>query len=147
MKKSIYLSMSILDIRKTVMYEYYYDYIKPKYEDNAKLCYMDAYNFIVHIKTKDVYKDIKVDVNHRFDTSNCITKMIIDHYLQENTKKKMIGPMADESGGKIMAIHVELRPKTYAYLTDDDICVIRQELMANDYTKCLGNHQIVLRSQ
>ena len=55
--------------------------------------------------------------------------------------------MADESGGKIMAIHVELRPKTYAYLTDDDICVIRQELMTNDYTKCLGNHQIVLRSQ
>ena len=88
MKKSIYLSMPILDIRKTVMYEYYYDYIKPKYEDNAKLCYMDAYNFIVHIKTKDVYKDIKVDVNHRFDTSNCITKMIIDHYLQEKTKKK-----------------------------------------------------------
>ena len=87
MKKSIYLSMSILDIRKTVMYEYYYDYIKPKYEDNAKLCYMDAYTFIVHIKTKDVYKDIKVDVNHRFDTSNCSTKMIIDHYLQENTKK------------------------------------------------------------
>lgn len=50
MKKSIYLSMSILDIRKTVMYEYYYDYIKPKYEGNAKLCYMDAYTFKVHIK-------------------------------------------------------------------------------------------------
>lgn len=59
----------------------------------------------------------------------------------------MIGLTADESGGKIMAILVELRPKTYAYLTDDDICVIRQELMANDYTKYLGNHQIVLRSQ
>ena len=65
--------------------------------------------------------------------------------------------MRDELGGNIMTIFVGLRLKTYAYLTDDDIeekkakgtkkCIIRQELMVNDYIKCLGNNQIILRSQ
>ena len=69
MKKPIHLSMPILDISKTVMYVYYYDYIKPKYRYNAKLSYMDTNSFIVHIKrSKDVYKDIEDAVNHRFDT-------------------------------------------------------------------------------
>ena len=58
MNKPIYLGMSILDISKTLMYEFWYDYIKPKYEDAAKLCYMDTDSFIIHIKTEDFYEDI-----------------------------------------------------------------------------------------
>ena len=50
--KSIYLGMSILDIRKTLMYEFWYDYIKPKYQDRAKLCYMDTDSFVIYIKTQ-----------------------------------------------------------------------------------------------
>ena len=62
MNKPVYLGMSILDISKTLMYEIWYDYIKPDYRDKAKLCYMDAESFIIHIKTEDLYKDIANDV-------------------------------------------------------------------------------------
>ena len=70
MNKPIYLGLSILEISETLMYEFWYDYMKPKYGDNAKLCYMDTDSFIVHIKTEDLYKDIADDVEKRFDTSN-----------------------------------------------------------------------------
>ena len=69
MNKPVYLGMSILDISKTLMYEFWYDYIKPKYEDAAKLCYMDTDSFIIHIKTEDFYEDIANDVEKWFDTS------------------------------------------------------------------------------
>ena len=66
----MYLGSSILDRNKTVMHKFWYDYVKPKYGDNAKLCYMDTDSFIVHVKTDDIYKDIAKDVKIRFDTSN-----------------------------------------------------------------------------
>ena len=58
MYEPVYLHMSILDINKTLMYEFWYDYIKLKYQDNGKLCYMDTDSFIIHIKTEDFYEDI-----------------------------------------------------------------------------------------
>ena len=70
MNKPVYLGMSILDISKTLMYEFWYDYIKPKYQDRAKLCYMDTDSFVIHIKTEDFYEDIANDVEKWFDTSN-----------------------------------------------------------------------------
>ena len=70
MNKPIYLGLSILDISKIPMYEFWYDYMKPKYNDNVKLCYMDTDSFIMNIKTEDFYKDIANDVDKRFDTSN-----------------------------------------------------------------------------
>ena len=56
--KLVYLGMSILDISKTLMYEFWYDYIKPKHRDRAKLCYMDADSFVIYIITEDIYEDI-----------------------------------------------------------------------------------------
>ena len=70
MNKPIYLGQAILDISKTLMYEFWYDYIKPKYEDKARLCYMDTDSFVMYIKTEDFYKDIVSDVGRWFDTSN-----------------------------------------------------------------------------
>ena len=70
MNKPVYLGMSILDISKTLMYEFWYDYVKPKYQDKPKLCYMDTHSFIIHIKTKDFSKDIVNDVEKWFDPSN-----------------------------------------------------------------------------
>ena len=67
MNKTIYFGQAILDISKTLMYEFWYDYIKQKYGDKAKLCYMDS--FIILIKTEDFYKDIASDVDKWFDTS------------------------------------------------------------------------------
>ena len=68
--KPVYLGLSILDLSKTVMYEFWYDYVTPKYLENAKLCYMDTDSLIVHAETDDIYKDIAEDVETRFDTSN-----------------------------------------------------------------------------
>ena len=70
MNKPIYLGLSILEISKTLMYEYWYDYMKPKYNSNVKFCYKDTGSFIMNIKTNDFYKDIASDVENRFDTSN-----------------------------------------------------------------------------
>ena len=66
LNKPVYLGLSILDLSKTVMY----DYLKTKYDENAKLCYMDTDSFIVHAKTDYIYKDIADDVETKFDTSN-----------------------------------------------------------------------------
>ena len=70
MNKPIYLGLSILEISKTLMYEFWYNYMKPKYNNNVRLCYMDMDNFIMNIKTNDFYKDISDDADNRFDTSN-----------------------------------------------------------------------------
>ena len=60
--KPIYNGMSILDISQRFMYEFWYDYIEPKYQDRAKLCYMDTDSFVMHIKTEDFHEDIADDV-------------------------------------------------------------------------------------
>ena len=71
MSKPVYLGLSILELSKILMYEFCYDFIKPKYKEKAKLCYMDTDSFIVYIKMDDAYKDIAKDVETRFDTSKC----------------------------------------------------------------------------
>ena len=101
-----------------LMYEFWYYYIKPKYLDKAKLFYMDTDSFIIHIKTENFYEGIADDVENWFDTSN------YDEHdkrpLPIGMKKKVIGLMKDELGGKIIKEFVGLRAKTHAYLMDDD---------------------------
>ena len=92
MNKPIYLGLSILEISKTLMYEFWYDYMKLKYNDNVKLCYMDTDSFIMNIKTNDFYKDISNDVENRFDTSN----YEVNRPLPTGKNKKIIGLMKDE---------------------------------------------------
>ena len=111
MNKPVYLRLSILEISKTLMYEFWYDYIKPKYSDNVKLCYMDTDSFIMHIKTEDFYKDIANDVEKRFDTSN----YQVNRPLPIGKNKKVIGLVKDELGGKIMTEVAALRPKTFLF--------------------------------
>ena len=115
MNKPIYLGLSILEISKILMYKFWYDYMKSKYGDNVKLCYIDTDNFIMYIKTEGFCKDIADDVEKRFDTSN----YEVDRPLPTRKNKKVIGLMKYELGGKIMTEFVALRPKTYSYLTDD----------------------------
>ena len=69
MTKPLYLGMSISDISKILMYEFWYAYIKPKYGDRAKLCYTDTDSFIIYIKSEDFFEDISNDVERWFDTS------------------------------------------------------------------------------
>ena len=70
MNKPVYLGLSILESSKILMYEFWYDYVKPKYDEKAKLCYIDTDSFIVYTKTDDIYIDIAKDVETRFDTLN-----------------------------------------------------------------------------
>ena len=135
------------------MYEFWYDYMKPKYSDNVKLCYIDTDSFIMNIKTEDFYKDIANDVEKRFDTSN----YEVDRPLSTGNNKKVIGLMKDELGGKIITEFVALRPKTCSYLTDackedkkakgTKKCVIKRMIKFNDYKNCLLNGEVILKSQ
>ena len=70
MNKPVYLGLSILEIIKAVMYEFWYDYARPKYREKAKFCYMDTNSFVVCIKSEDIYSDNAKDVETTFDTSN-----------------------------------------------------------------------------
>ena len=153
MNKPIHLRLSILEISKILMHEFWYDYMKPKYGDNVKLCYMDTDSFIMYIKTEDFYKDIADDVEKRFDTSN----YEVDRPLPKGKNKKVIGLIKDELVGKIMTEFVALRPNNYSYLTDDceehkkttgtKKCVIKRRLIFIDYKDCLLNNEIMLKSQ
>ena len=115
MNKPVYLGLSILEISKALTYEFWYDYMKPKYGDNRKLCYMDTDSFIMNIKTKGFYEGIANDVEKRFDISN----YEVSRLLPTEKNKKVIGLMKDELGGKIMTEFAVLRPKTYSYLMYD----------------------------
>ena len=112
MNKPVYLGLSILDRNKTAMYILVYDYLKPKYDKNAKICYMYTGSFIVHVTTNDIYNDIAEDVKTRFDTSN--------FELDRPLPKGLIGLMEDELGGKITIYFVVLRAKTYSYLNNNN---------------------------
>ena len=153
MNKPIHLGLSILDIHKILMYEFWYDYMKPKYDDKVKLCYMDTDSFIINIKTEDFYKDIANDVEKRFDTSN----YEVNRPLPTGKNKNVIGLMKDELGGGIITEFAALRPKTYSYLTDDckqnkkakgtKKCVIKRRIKFNDYKIFLLKDEVVLKSQ
>ena len=147
--------MSILDISKTLMYKFWYDHFQPKYGDRAKLYHTDTNSFIIYIITEDYFEDISNDVEIWYDTSN----------YDENDKrplsigknKKVIGLFKDELGGKIMKEFCALRAKTYSYLMDDNSevkkskgtkkCVIKRELMFENYKDCLFNGEVILKSQ
>ena len=162
MNKPIYLGLSLLEVSKILMYEFWYDCMKPKYNDNVRLCYMDTDSFIMNIKTNYFYKDIASDVENRFDTSNyevntSETSALARRPLPTGKNKKVIGLMKDELGGKIITEFVTLRPKTYSFLTDNGKedkkakgtkkCVIKKMIKFNDYKKCLLNDEVMLQPQ
>ena len=164
MNKPIYLGQAILDISKTLMYEFWYDYIKPKYGDKARLCYTDTDSFIMHIKTDDFYKDINNDVDKWFDTSNYDEN--VNRPLEIGKNKKVIGKFKDELGGKIMTEFCALRAKAYAFLTDDysdedyeknkiinkkdrgtKKCIVKREIVFKNYVDALFNDKVLIKSQ
>ena len=153
MNKPIYLGLSILELSKMTMYEFWYDYVKVKYEDRVTLCYMDTDSFVLNVRTKDFYKDISEDVKDRLDTSN----FYCDRPLPIGVNKKVDGLVKDELGGGIITEFVALRPKSYSYRTDDLVelkkakgtkkCVVEKMLGFDDYKKCLFEKEKVLKSQ
>ena len=109
MNKPVYLGLSILDLSKTVMYEFCYYYVNENMVKKGKLCQMDTGSFIVYVKTDDIYKDIAEGVETRFGTSNYET----DEPLPMGKNKQVIGLIKNELGGQIMKKNVVLRAKRY----------------------------------
>ena len=152
MNKPIYLSQAILDLSKIIMYEFHYDYMKPKFKD-PQICYMDTDSLVYSIKTEDFYVDIADEVPTGFDTSGYCP----NHPLSIGLNKKVIGLMKDELGGAIMTEFILLRPKLYSYkvLEGSEIrnakekkkFVIKKTLTFEDYKACLFNSDSTYRSQ
>ena len=112
MNKPVYLGQAIFDISKTLMYEFWYNYLKPKYGGKVKICYTDTDSFIIHAETEDFYKDIVQDVNKWFDTSRYNEKD--NRPLPIGINKKIIGKFKDELNGLIMTGFIALGAKAYA---------------------------------
>ena len=145
--KPVYLGMCILDISKTTMYEFHYNYIKPKYNDKARLLFTDTDSLAYEIETEDFYKDISPDVEAMFDTSN-FDPSGHPSDIPVGKNKKVIGMFKDEAGGKIIEEFVGLRAKLYAYKMfenqkEEKKCkgvkksVIKKTITFDDYKKCL----------
>ena len=112
MNKPVYLGQVILDLSKTLMYEFYYDYMRPNYGSKVNLCYMDIDSFVYEIEMEDFYRYIAKDVKKRFDTSG--NSKDDNRPLGIGETKNVIGLMKDELGGKIRTEFVALRAKNYA---------------------------------
>ena len=154
MNKPVYLGQAILDLSKTIIYEFHYDYMIPKHGDRLKMCYMDMDSLIYSIKTKDFYSDISPDVESRFDTSGYPNDG--SRPLPIGKNKKVIGLMKDELGGEIMKEFVSLRPKTYSYRVGNSEpkkckgikkCVVKKTISFDDYKACLFSGEWSHRSQ
>ena len=159
MDKPIIVGQAILDKSKELMYEFYYDYLQPKYKDKLKLLYMDTDSFVLEIETDDFYEDTKKDLKEWFDTSKYHKDMVLPKEYKENASfnKKVIGKMKDELNKGHMSEFIALSPKVYAYqqfqvdktLTEHkkargtSKCVVKKTLSFDHYKKCLFNNETV----
>ena len=116
------------------MNEFWYNYVKSKYGEKARLCDLDTGSFIVYIKTDDIYKDNAEET--RSDTSN----YELDRPLPRGKYKKVIGLIKGELGGKVMIEFIELGAKTYRYLIDDGI----EDKKAKGTKKCAIKRKLKL---
>ena len=149
--KPVYLGMCILDLSKTLMYDFHYNYIKNKFNDKATLLFTDTDSLAYEIETEDFYKDISGDVRGFFDTSNFPKGH--SSGIEVGCNKKVVGMFKDEAGGKIIREFVGLRAKLYAYKMhegkEEKRCkgvkkaVVKRSINFEDYKTCLftGNPQ------
>ena len=145
--KPVYLGMCILDLSKTLMYDFHHNYIKPKYGDKAKLLFTDTDSLMYEIQTEDFYKNISADVKRRFDSNH-------PSGIPSGFNKKVIGMFKDEAWGKVIDEFVGLRAKLYSYKMfeggESKKCnrvkklVVKKSIAHEDYKKCLftGKEQL-----
>ena len=150
--KPIYVGQAILDLSKTLMFDFHYNYIKEKYDDAAELLLTD--NLMYHIQTNDFYRDISKDIKRKFDTSDYPEKH--PSGIKTGVNKKVIGKFKDEAAGRQITHFVGLRPKIYSFNIegggDTRKCngikkkVIKREILFDDYKQCLFSGEDQMRS-
>ena len=155
MNKPVYLGMSILDISKTLMFDFHYKYIKTKYGNKAKLLFTDTDSFLYEIQTEDFYKDISGDVKDRFDTSNYPKNH--PSVIVTGINKKVLGMFKDEAAGKNIKEFVGLRAKLYSFKMEEGKenkkckgikkAVVERTIRHEDYKTCLTTGKEQLRRQ
>ena len=155
MNKPVYLGMCILELSKIIMFDFHYNYIKPKYADKAKLLFTDTDSLMYEIETEDFYKDIAGDVKDRFDTSDYPENH--PSGIPTGINKKVLGMMKDEAAGKIIKEFVGLRSKLYSFIMDDGgeikKCkgikkqVVESSIRHEHYKTCLTTGKELLRKQ
>ena len=169
--KPIYVGQAILDISKTLMFDFHYNYIRKKYNNKAELLFTDTDSLMYLIQTDDFYHDIKKDVKKKFDTSN----YMVNHPsgIKTGVNEKVIGKFKDEAAGRQITHFVGLRPKLYSFKTEEKKegekelkgekkvkgenkteidkakgvkeCVIKKSLSFEDYKKCLFSEEKLMR--
>ena len=151
--KPIYVGMSILDVSKTLMYDFHYNYIKKKYGEKAKLVFTDTDSLEYDVETEDFFKDISDDVKAKFDTSAYPENH--ESGIPTGINKKVIGMMKDECAGKIMTETVWLRAKLGASKmlsgVEEKKCkginkaTTKNDIVFNDYKNVLFNRTTEMR--
>ena len=116
--KPVYVGQAILDLSKTLMFNFHYTYIKEKYKDKAELLFTDTDSLMYHIHTDDFYKDISYDIQTKFDTSDYPS--IHPSGIITGVNKKVIGMFKDEVAGKQITHFVGLRPKLYSFKIEEE---------------------------
>ena len=150
--KPVYVGQAILDLSKKLMFEFHYDYIKPKYGNKAELLFTDTDSLMYHIETEDFYDDIKDDILSKFDTADYPEEHKI--YTKEN--KKVIGKFKDEVAGNQITHFIGLRPKLYSYIVEDGKTekkckgikksVVSKGIEFEDYYDCLFTGEKQMRT-
>ncbi len=114
LNRPIYVGMSILDLSKLLMYDFYYNNMKRKYGDRVSLLYTDTDSLLMEVQTENIYQDMNQDID-LYDTSDFPK----DHYLHSTKNKKVLGKMKDECAGTPVIEYVGLRSKMYSIMKDD----------------------------
>ena len=150
--KPIYVGQAILDLSKTLMFDFHYNYIRDKFGDKAEL-FTDTDSLMYLIQTEDFYQDINKDIKRKFDTSDY--PKIHPSGIKTGINKKVIGKFKDKVGGKQITPFVGLRPKLYSFKVEDNSetrkakgvkkNVIKNALSFEDYKKCLFSEEEVMK--
>ena len=161
--KPIYVGQAILDLSKTLLFDFHYNYIRKKYGNKAELLFTDTDSLMYLIQTDDFYRDIKKDVKKKFDTSDYLENH--PSGIKTSVNKKVIGKFKDEAAGRQITHFVGLRPKLYTFKVEEKKegedkmkgekkakgenkgeidkakgvkdCVVKKSLSFEDYKKCL----------
>ena len=150
----IYVGQAILDLSKTLMFDFHYNYIRDKYNDRAELLFTDTDSLLYLIHTDDFYKDISIDIEDKFDTSDYPPNH--ESGILTGVNKKVIGMFKDEVAGRQITHFVGLRPKLYSFKVEDDKIVkrskgikknvVKKGITFDDYTNCLFSGEKQMKS-